>query len=93
MNTVIQGADELRAEVDRIVGEPRSFAGAESSSVYMQLRERGAEHGTARIQAIAATIGTLRSRAVLADDIHPENAFALRRTAQALHRALAKGVA
>lgn len=93
MNTLQQRVDELREEVDRAVGEIGSFASQECVESYVVLVNQGIPHASARIAAIAGTIGTLQSRAWLADDIHPENAFALRRHALALRRALEEGVA
>lgn len=67
MNTWLENrAEEVRIEVDLIVGQPRSFAGEEAKRDYKLAVERGTEHWHAREQAILGAADTLLSRAQVA---------------------------
>jgi hypothetical protein len=60
-------ADELRIEVDLIVGMDESFAAQEAKATYLMLVARDVEHWTARDKAMRAAADTLLSRAHVAD--------------------------
>ena len=67
MNTWVENrAEEVRIEVDLIVGLPQSFAGDEAKRDYKLAVERGAEHWHAREQAFLGAAETLLARAQVA---------------------------